>query len=126
MVKKKDKLLFVSLPNISEKDRQEDGNGVRAVRLAGGRKITLTLTALVLVLLVVVQSEDDGDGRDESNEPQEEVSLAVGADVAEGAAVEGVDLDNGNGGAVQEGLVLLVAAVAVVGAVVGHGGWTME
>lgn len=73
----------------------------------------------VLLVVEVVETQDGADGSNGSKEPEGKVSLAVVVDVVEGASVEGgVDLGDGNGLAVQEGLLLL--AVGVDGSVVGH------
>lgn len=129
------------LPDVTKEDGQEDGNGVRAVRLAdltitvllavgvqemvalalAGSRGRVGVTALVLVLLVVVEGKNNAHSADGGKEPESKVSLAVVVDVADGTAVEGV-VSSLNGNAVQKDLALLAAvAVTVVGgAVVGH------
>ena len=117
----------VFLPNVSEEDGQEDGNGVAAVRLADSgvaqERVTLTGSRgsiVVLVLLVVVKTEDDRDGSQGSKEPQGKVALAVVVDVTDGATIEGVvDLGDSDGLSVQKGRVLLVATTGGT-VVVGH------
>lgn len=123
-----------NLPEVTQEDGEEDGQGVGAVRLAlvglgdGVQKTLDDLTLAgggsggdILVLVVeVVKTEDGADGSDGGQEPEGKVSLAVVVDVVDGASVEGVvDLGDGDGLAVQEGLALLFA-VGVDGSVVGH------
>lgn len=135
-----------NLPEVAQEDGEEDGQGVGAVRLAlvglaDGVQETLDDLTLagdrgggdILVLVVeVVETEDSADGSNGSQEPEGKVSLAVVVDVVDGASVEGVvDLGDGDGLAVQEGLALLLA-VGVDGSVAGHcvwkegGGWKGE
>lgn len=117
--------------DVTQEDGEENGQGVGAVRLAlvglgdGGQEtlddLTLTLTGGGGVLLVVevVETQDGADGSNGSKEPEGKVSLAVVVDVVDGASVEGVvDLGDGDGLAVQEGLLLF--AVGVDGSVVRH------
>lgn len=124
----------MNLPDVTQEDGEEDGQGVGAVRLAlvglgdGVQEtldnLTLALTGdgggSVLLVVEVVETQDGADGSNGSKEPEGKVSLAVVVDVVDGASVEGVvDLGDGDGLAVQEGLLLLLA-VGMDGSVAGH------
>lgn len=112
-----------NVPDVSKEDGQEDGDGVRAVRLADVVLLAVDVEDVVaLVLVVVVETENDTDSRDGSEEPEGKVSLAVVVNVVEGAAKEGGLLDDDDGLAVKKGLLLVVAVAVVVGAVVRHVG----
>lgn len=120
------------LPNVSEKDAEQDGDGVGAVGPADvGLALALAhhgqqvVVVVALVLLVhVVDDQDSRDSGDGGQEPESKVALAVGVDVDEGAAVERV-VGFMDVAVVEEGLVLGVAGSrglggCVCGAVVGH------
>lgn len=112
--------------DISKEDGQDDGDAVRAVRLAhvvrgvSSGKETVRITLVMVVALVVVEQTDNrGDNSNGSQEPESKVALAVGVDMDDGATIEGViGMRARRRLAVEKSLLVLSASAG--GSVVGH------